>query len=112
MRDFSSSRDRGATLQMQCSGSQCGGFSYCGARAPGRMGFSSCRVWAQNLWLTGLVAPWQMGSSQTKDQTLIPCISRWILNHWATREVVCVCVCVCVKERERESKSESDGRKK
>ena len=112
MRDFSSSRDRGATLQMQCSGSQCGGFSYCGARAPGRMGFSSCRVWAQNLWLTGLVAPWHMGSSQTKDQTLIPCISRWILNHWATREVRCVCVCVCVKERERESKSESDGRKK
>ena len=67
------------------------------------MGFSSCSVWAQKLWLMGLVAPWHMGSSQTKDQTLIPCISRWILNHWATREVRCVCV--CVKERKRESPS-------
>ena len=26
-------------------------------------------------------------SSQTRDQTRVPCIARWILNHWITREV-------------------------
>ena len=36
-----------------------------------------------------LVAPNGMGdlSSQTRDWTHIPCIARWILNHWTTREV-------------------------
>ena len=34
----------------------------------------------------GLVAPWHVGSSQTRDQTLVPCIGRQILNHWTTRE--------------------------
>ena len=28
-----------------------------------------------------------MGSSQTRAQTLVPCIGRWILNHCATKEV-------------------------
>ena len=28
-----------------------------------------------------------MGSSWTRDQTHVPCIGRWILNHCATREV-------------------------
>ena len=27
-------------------------------------------------------------SSWTRDQTRIPCIGRWILNHWVTREVL------------------------
>ena len=35
----------------------------------------------------GLVAPWQVESPQTRDQTRVPCIGRQILNHWATREV-------------------------
>ena len=39
-----------------------------------------------NLWLTGLVTPWHVGSSQTRARTHVPCISRQILNHWATRE--------------------------
>ena len=26
-------------------------------------------------------------SSLTRDQTRVPCITRWILNHWTTREV-------------------------
>ena len=26
-------------------------------------------------------------SYQIRDQTLVPCIARWILNHWATKEV-------------------------
>ena len=28
-----------------------------------------------------------MGSSQTRDQTCVPCIGREILNHWTTKEV-------------------------
>jgi len=35
----------------------------------------------------GLVAPWHVGSSWTREQTCIPCIGRWILNHWTNREV-------------------------
>ena len=34
----------------------------------------------------GLVAPLHVGSSQTRAQTHVPCIGRWILNHCATRE--------------------------
>ena len=34
--------------------------------------------WLQSLW--GL-------SSLTRDRTCVPCIARWILNHWATKEV-------------------------
>ena len=41
---------------------------------------------AQQLWLTGLVAPWHVGSSQTRARTRVPCIGRQILNHCATRE--------------------------
>ena len=36
------------------------------------MGFS-CSVWDFN--------------SPTRDQMRVPCIARWILNHWTTREV-------------------------
>ena len=35
----------------------------------------------------GLVALQHVGSSQTRDQTGVPCIGRWILNHWTTRQV-------------------------
>ena len=63
-----------------------------------RMDFSSCGMWAQQLWLvgsraqvqqlwyTGLVAPWHVGSSRTRARTRVPCIGRRILNHCATRE--------------------------
>ena len=36
----------------------------------------------------GLVAPRYVGSSWTRDGTHVPCIGRWILNHWTTREVL------------------------
>ena len=36
---------------------------------------------------TGLTASWHVGSSQTRDQTHVPCTGRQILNHWATKEV-------------------------
>ena len=51
------------------------------------VGFSSCSMRAQQLWLAGLVAPQHVGSSRTRDRTHVPCIGRWILNHCATREV-------------------------
>ena len=37
------------------------------------------------MWLTGLVAPRHVGSSQTRAQTRVPCIGRRILNHCATK---------------------------
>jgi len=73
------------------------GVSCCRARALGCIGFSSCGAWAQWLqlpdprtqaqwlWLTSFVAPWHVGSSRTRDQTLVSCIGRQILDHWATR---------------------------
>ena len=39
------------------------------------------------MWRTGLVAPWHVGSSQTRARTHVPCIGRRILNHCATRKV-------------------------
>ena len=44
-------------------------------------GFSSCSTRAQQLWRTGLVALWHVGSSWTRDRTCVPCIDRQILNH-------------------------------
>ena len=38
------------------------------------------------MWLTGLVAPQHVGSSQTRARTRVPCIGRQTLNHCATRE--------------------------
>ena len=40
------------------------------------------------MWLTGLVAPWHVGSSQTGARTRVSCIGRQILNHCATREAL------------------------
>ena len=34
----------------------------------------------------GLVAPWQVESSQTRDRTRVPSIGRQIPKHWTTRE--------------------------
>ena len=64
------------------------GLSSCGTWAPEHVGsllvarrLSSCIVRAQ---LPRGV--WDL-STPTRDQTHIPCIGRWILNHWTTREV-------------------------
>ena len=43
---------------------------------------------AQLLQCTGLVTVENVGSSQSRDQTHILCMGRWILNHWTTREVL------------------------
>ena len=52
--------------------------SCCRAQAPDAQ--------AQQLWVTGLVAPRHVGSSQTRARTRVPCIGRQTLNHCATRE--------------------------
>ena len=36
---------------------------------------------------TGSATPQHVGSSWTRDRACVPCIARWILNHWTTREV-------------------------
>ena len=71
-------RQAGATLHRSARASHYHGLSCCGAQAPD--------VQAQQLWLTGLVAPRHVGSSQTRARTRVPCIGRQTLNHWATRE--------------------------
>ena len=68
----------GATLHRGARASHYRGLSRCGAPAPDAQ--------AQQLWLTGLVAPRHVGSSQTRARTRIPCIGRQIPNHCATRE--------------------------
>ena len=48
------------------------------------------RLWgmrAQQLWCMGLAAPWHVGSSSTRDQTLVPCIGRQILLHCTGRRI-------------------------
>ena len=51
------------------------------------MWLAGSRAQAQSLWWTRLVAPWHVGSSQTRARTCVPYVGRWILNHCATREV-------------------------
>ena len=41
----------------------------------------------QQLWRTGLVAPWHVASSQTRDQTCVPCTGTQIFICCVTREV-------------------------
>ena len=41
----------------------------------------------QQLWSTGLVAPWHVESSWTRDQTRAPCTGRQVLIHCTTTEV-------------------------
>ena len=67
-----------ATLHRSACASHYRGLSCGGAQAPDAQ--------AQQLWLTGLVAPRHAGSSQTRARTRVPCIGRQILNHCTTRE--------------------------
>ena len=70
----------GATLHRGARASHHCDLSCCGAQAPDAQ--------AQQLWLTGLVAPRHVGSSQTRARTRVSCISRQTLNHCATREAL------------------------
>ena len=50
-------------------------------------GFSSCITRPPSSWGTGLVAPWHLESSQTRDQIRVSSICRQPPNHCTTREV-------------------------
>ena len=68
--------------------SHCYSYSCCGAQAlEHRLKKKKKRTQAQYLCCLGLVAPRHVVSSQTRDQTCVPCIGRWILYHWTPREV-------------------------
>ena len=67
-------------------GSRHMGFSSCGVQAQ-QLWLMGCRAQAQELWRTGLVALQHVRSSRTRPWTRVPCIGRRILNHCATREV-------------------------
>ena len=73
-------RQAGATLYRGARASHYHGLSCCEAQAPDAQ--------AQQLWLTGLIAPRHVGSSQTRARTRVTCIGRQILNHCATREAL------------------------
>ena len=71
---------------------QCTGFSlqwplWLHSMSSGDEAFSSCSMWAQQLWCIGLAALWHVGSSQIRYQTRVPYIGRQILNHWTSREI-------------------------
>ena len=73
-------RQAGASLHRGARASHYRGLSCCGAQAPDTQ--------AQQLWLMGLVAPWHVGSSQTRARTRVPCIGRQILNRCASGEAL------------------------
>ena len=57
--------------------SHCGGFSC----------FTSSRCRDAGVVVHGLGAPWHVESSQTRDQTHVPCTGKQILIYCTTREV-------------------------
>ena len=87
---YSSLQCAGFSLQwlllLQSTGSRHTGFSSCGTWAQ-QLWLAGSRVLAQQLWSTGLVALWHVGSSPTRARTRVPCIGRQTLNHCTTREV-------------------------
>ena len=48
-------------------------------------------LWPSSCSALGFVALQHVGSSQTRDQTHVPCIGRLIVNHWTTRAVLQAC---------------------
>ena len=72
-------------LLLQSTGSRHTGFSSRGTWAQ-QLWHAGSRAQAQQLWCTGLVAPWHVGSSQTRARIRVPCIGRRILNHCTTKE--------------------------
>ena len=77
-------RGVGATLCCGAWTSLCNGFSRCGALL--QDAWASIAV-THAAYLAALL---QVGSTWTRDQTCVVCIGRWILNHWTTREALCV----------------------
>ena len=85
-KDFLQLWQAGATPHRGARASHYHGLSCCGAQVPDTQ--------AQQLWLTGPVSPWHVGSSPTRARTCVPCIGRQILNHCATREALLWSLCL------------------
>ena len=84
---FSSCSEQGLLSSCGARASHCAGSSGCRAQALEYESFHSCGTWAQQLWRAGTVALRHIGSSWTRDRTHVPCIDRWILNHWTAKNV-------------------------
>ena len=82
-----SSCGEGGLLSRRGAQCFCGGLSRCRAQALGCVGFTRSNTQAQSLLSMHSVAPEHVGSSQTRDQTQVPCTGSWILKHWTSREV-------------------------
>ena len=76
-RAFSSRGEWGYSLDCGGQASDCSDFCWA-AWGLQHAGFGSCWGGAQLLCL--------VGSSQARDWTRVPCVARWTLNHWTTRE--------------------------
>ena len=86
---FSSWGEQGLPSSCSAQASRCRGFSCWGARALECSGFGSWQhVGSVVVVQPGLAALWQEEFSQTKNWIHVPWIDRWILIHWATREVL------------------------
>ena len=79
-------RQAGATLHRGAGTALHRGARALHHRGPPHRGAQAPDAQAQQLWLTGPAAPRHAGSSQTRARTRVPCTSRQILNHCATRE--------------------------
>ena len=65
----------------------------CGRFVAAHRAFASCSAWAPVCSGSVVVAEYDGLSCPVKDQTHIPCIGRWILNHSNNREFrQCICV--------------------
>ena len=83
-------------LQLWCTGSRAPGLCSCGAWAPECVGsvilqhagslVKACELNSCGARVQLPHGMWDLSSS-TRDRTHIPCIGRWILYHWITREV-------------------------
>ena len=74
------SSDRGPLPSCGVPASLCGGLSCCGAQAPGGR--------ASEVVVPGLSCPVAHGIFLDQGGTGVPCIARWILIHWTTREAL------------------------
>ena len=82
----------GGYSSLQCTGFSLWWLLFLCSMGSRHLGFSNFGLWAQQLWLLGLVAPGDVGSSQSRNQTHVPCVGRQSLT---TREGPKSCLFVC-----------------
>ena len=103
---LSSCSKTGVTLHCGMQASHCGGFSRGRAQALEHADFVGPVVAAP-------VAPWHVESSPMRDQTYVPCIGRWILKPWTSRDVhvieSCLARCKSVRSHEQKRGKKTSG---